>query len=87
MSDDNREIIDAMADQLMVLRSIVFAMLVQASKDELSATDLDGKNPWFAIKAQAKDMMNPRITKLNKLLGFTNVEPQRESSGIIVASK
>src|SRR5438105_3854235 len=63
-------LIHAMADQLMALRSITFAMLVQASKDELSATDVDGKNPWFAIKEAAKKLMNPKIKELNRLLGI-----------------
>ena len=78
-------IIHAMADQLMALRSIVFAMLVQASKDELSATDVDGKNPWFAIKEGAKKLMNPKIKELNALLGI-QAESQTERSGVVIAS-
>jgi hypothetical protein len=84
--DEQTGIIAIMERQLSLQRAAIWAMLKQASMDEVSQDA--AANPWIGIRHEFASKINPLVKLLNTKLGI-KVEAPKEgaAASIVVATK
>jgi hypothetical protein len=86
LCDAQTSIIAIMERQLSLQRAAIWAMLSQASKDEVSQDPL--QNPWLGLKSEFAGKINPLVKALNKLLGVeVKAIPEGAANSIVVATE
>ena len=82
--DGQTVIISEIAEHLAILRTGILYMMMQAQVDEVDQT-VEG-NPWLKLRKDFVALLNPRIRRLNQMMGI-DAPDQNEPPKITVVTK